>query len=153
MSLRVRPARNGDVPSVARLCKSSMHATYGNIVDKEAMRPWLEDGGKMDKYLTANLQNMLVVEKAGSILGVGVIENDLIGLIWVDLGARGGGLGRMLLDACEAEISKSESVARLECFADNTDAIGFYEHLGWQVLRNYPDPASGVDMIEMHKSL
>lgn len=73
----------------------------------------------MDKYLTANLQHMLVVEKAGSILGVGVIENDLIGLIWVDLGARGDGLGRMLLDACEAEISRSDSVARLECFTDD----------------------------------
>ena len=45
------------------------------------------------------------------------------------------------------------SEAQVECFEPNSDAIGFYEKLGWTIGRKYFDEMAGVNKVVMQKKI
>jgi GNAT superfamily N-acetyltransferase len=85
-----------------------------------------ERGGRVVGMVTGQL---LVSTAEG---GPAVLVEDLV----VDEGARGGGLGRALLDAVEAW-ARGRGATRVQLLVDeeNAPALGFYRRLGWQATR------------------
>jgi len=130
-----------------------MRATYGTIFSEEQMTPWIT-GGETEAYVDRMLGDMQVAEANGAVVGVIALEGDLIDLLWVGLAARGQGVGRRLMTAGEAALSKAgHETGRLEVFAANDRAIAFYEQNGWVRAERYPDPVAGVDKLLLTKRL
>ena len=151
--MAIRPAREADIESIIEMCKLSMRATYGAFFDDDQMAPWIE-GGETDKFVRGSIGNMLVAEEDGAVVGVAAVESDLIDLVWVALGARGGGLGGELMAAAEAAIREDgHKAARLEVFEPKADAIRFYQRDGWLRGTSFPDPGAGVNKLAMTKPL
>ncbi|PAU76529.1 GNAT family N-acetyltransferase [Halomonas salipaludis] len=90
----------------------------------------------------ANAVTLLAVADAGTLLGYGTLllrRNSRQARLYsfcVRPEARGGGLGRRLLDALEAEARYRELAAiTLEVRADNRVALGLYRRAGFQLVR------------------
>ncbi len=75
--------------------------------------------------------------------------------IAVDAGARGGGIGRLLLADAEAMAGKAgRNVLRLEVRRDNAAAIRLYEREGYRRIGAYPAYyADGADALRFEKTL
>jgi ribosomal protein S18 acetylase RimI-like enzyme len=149
----VRPATPADAEPAARLCSESMAETYGHFLPAEAMRPWLE-GGLTDTYVRENIGRMLVAEAGEAVVGVCVLRNDLVDLLWVGRDHRGRGIGGALMNEAEARIrAAGHAGARVECFSRNTNAVAFYEAQGYRTIRSFHDPEAGTEKIELQKTL
>ena len=151
--MRIRQAQDSDFDAIVAMCVSSMKATYGDFFSDEEMRPWIE-GGETEKYVEAMLATMLVAVEEGSIRGVVALKDDMVDLMWIALDYRGRGIGRALAEEAEKVLAeKGTGTGRLECFEPNTQAIAFYERLGWTKKEVYPDEASGINKVLMVKRL
>lgn len=149
--MRIRPAEDRDIDTVVALCVSSMEATYGGFLTSEQIRPWTE-GGETEKYVHAMLPTMLVAEDNERLVGVTVLKDDLVDLIWVALEHRGRGIGRALLSAAEEALTaRGVKRARLECFEPNRPAIGFFERMGWSREAVYLDKTVGITKVLLIK--
>jgi ribosomal protein S18 acetylase RimI-like enzyme len=130
-----------------------MKDTYGAFFSDEEMRPWIE-GGETEKYAKAMLGSMLVAVEEGSIRGVVALKDDMVDLMWIALEYRGRGIGRALMKETEKALTESGTeMGRLECFEPNTQAIAFYERLGWTKKEVYLDEAAGINKVLMVKRL
>ena len=68
----------------------------------------------------------------GRIVGFSIVLGDLIHLMMIDVALQRLGYGSRLLAWCEAEMrARGHSVARLETFTGNDQAIAFYRKNGW----------------------
>jgi ribosomal protein S18 acetylase RimI-like enzyme len=150
---RIRRAKADDLGAITDLCKSSIRVTYGPFVAEDRIKPWVE-GDETDKYVSSMLSGMLVAVADSEIVGVVAIAGATIDLVWVAPAKRGRGIGAALMTAAEKQIrADGHSIARLEVFASNREAIRFYEAHGWTRQDVYPDPVSGVDKARMEKKL
>lgn len=151
--LHIRAASPADAESAAQLCKESLAETYGHFLSSEAMHPWIE-GGRTDEYVRDNITNMLIAEDDGRVIGVCVLKEDLVDLMWVDRDRQGQGVGGSLIAEAERRIRlKGFTTGRVECFSLNTAAIAFYESHGYHAQRSFHDPVADTDKVEMYKAL
>ena len=149
----VREAGTADVGPAAELCKASLADAYGHFLSEDAMRPWIE-GGKTDAFVREHLAGMLVVEREDTVVGVCIVTNDLIDLLWVGAGARGAGVGRSLIEAAESRVRQGGARSiRVECFAQNKTALEFYGRMGYAVAKTIRDPEAEVMKHELRKPL
>jgi GNAT superfamily N-acetyltransferase len=149
----VRAAAPADEEQAARLCKESMAETYGHFLSPEAMEPWIE-GGLTDAYVSENIGRMLVAEQEGHVMGICVLRNDLVDLLWVGRDHKGRGIGGALMIEAEARMrAAGHTGARVECFLQNADAVAFYKAHGYRTLRSFHDPEADTEKVEMGKTL
>jgi GNAT superfamily N-acetyltransferase len=151
MDVRIRPAAAPDLPHLVRLLAELFSIEADFAPDAERQR-----FGLALMISDQRLRTVLVAERHGVILGmvtgqlvVSTAEGGLSAWVEdmiVERGARGGGVGRALLDALESW-ARSRGATRLQLLADreNTPALGFYERVGWSrtslvALRRLPTP-------------
>jgi ribosomal protein S18 acetylase RimI-like enzyme len=88
-----------------------------------------------------------------AIAGVTMTRDEWISDLWVRRESRGTGVGGKLLAHAEREIrDRGHDTIRLRVVKSNTRAVGFYEHHGWRVRREFPHEKFGHMMLEMTKS-
>jgi ribosomal protein S18 acetylase RimI-like enzyme len=152
----VRPAdRQRDDADVLRLwCDLIAHHQSVERVRPRRWRGAPEDWLRayLDKAWTDPKQTLIVAEDGGRTVGFVRAALDDAGpcpgrieTLVVDPGARGAGVGKLLMDAAEAWLREhgADEVA-IEVVEPNTDARRFYERIGYQpMLVTYIRPIDG----------
>jgi GNAT superfamily N-acetyltransferase len=148
-----REATEEDVPKIINLLNETIVKVYGQILPENRLKPWVE-GDQLSSDVSNSWQNMIVAEKAGKVVAVAARFDYLVGLVWVHPAHQREGIGSVLLDIVETEITKSGyGMAKLACFSDNDRAIRFYLDKGWKILREDINEEAGALEMVMTKTL
>ena len=139
--LVLRPARPGDLPAMVALLGELFAVEPDYRIDPAVQRRGLE------LLLQDRLRRTAIVAEAGA-LPLGMVTGQLVistaegaPSVWVEdlvvtAGARGGGVGRRLLEAVESW-GRARGATRLQLLADrdNARALRFYAGRGWSATR------------------
>lgn len=99
-------------------------------------RPWNDPIADLRRALSGPSSTVLAALDSGALLGTAMVGHDghrgWVYYLAVDPALRGRGIGRALMEACEAwlvarEVPKIQFMVR----ADNAEVLGYYEHLGY----------------------
>ncbi|QFU17753.1 GNAT family N-acetyltransferase [Microvirga thermotolerans] len=134
--MKVRDARQGDVPALAAIAAASYRAAFAAILEEEVLAG--RDAAFFAHRFEETWQRMLVACAGEAPAGFLLMTDGHIDMLFMDpaLGGKGGG-ARLLR---EAELRGAKS---LECFRDNLPARRFYERHGWRVAREYERDFAG----------
>jgi len=147
--LTIRPLAKADIAGIARwVAATPLWQRYGITEASFAQR--FEDG-------LANGATIYVVERAGTVFGfVWLVErgafnrNAYIQLIGVRPAARGGGIGRALMEFAEAHARSRDIFLLVSDF--NADAQKFYARLGYTQVGKLDDyVVQGVSELILRK--
>jgi ribosomal protein S18 acetylase RimI-like enzyme len=153
IQLKFRKAAEEDAPGLLKLFKETLMDVYGQILPIDMLKPWIE-GERLSADVDKLWPYMVVAEKAGEIVAAAARIEDLVALLWVHPAHHRRGIGSNLLDIVETDLMMSgHETARLECFSDNHQAMGFYRAKGWEPLREEMDKEVGVLKVVMTKNL
>jgi len=153
MQLEFRKAVKEDIPDLIELFKETIVEVYGQILPRERLEPWIE-GERLRNDINQMWPKMIVAQKASEIVAVAASLEDKVALLWVRPTYHRKGIGGVLLDIVEMEIKKSGyETAKLECFSDNDQAMGFYLAKGWKLLGEEMDEEASALKMVMAKTL
>lgn len=130
----IRNAREDEVEILAeigfRAWEKAMNS-IGEMVDMRASARLAFLNFTRSSWLT-----ITVIEQGGNLAGWAAREklDELISDFWIDPFFQGQGFGRLLLTEVEAEIVRQGfEMAKIETHARNTEAVGFFEKLGYSI--------------------
>ncbi len=154
MDVNIRRAVEEDIVPVIKLSKGAIRKAYGDFIPIDALQPWLVEGGESDRYIIRSIPSMLVAVVDGRIVGVVVVEEDLVDALVVDVGYWSSGVGTGLLNRAEELLGESGvATGHLECFERNVRTVEFYKRRGWKIRSAEMDPDTGVRKVLMEKTL
>jgi ribosomal protein S18 acetylase RimI-like enzyme len=118
-------------------------ALYGAAIglwhDSGLTRPWNDPAADLRRAVSSASSDLLAAVGAdGRLLGTAMVGHDghrgWVYYLAVDASARGTGLGRQLMDACEAWV-RERGIPKIQLMVrtTNNDVLGFYQHLGYAV--------------------
>lgn len=123
--MQIRPATKADHPRLLELWEASVRASHDFLAeeDLQQLKPLI-----LEQYFDAvNLS--CVVNPAGDILGFcGVLQGN-IEMLFIDPAMRGQGIGAMLV----AAVISQQGASKVDVNEQNSQALGFYQHLGFVV--------------------
>jgi ribosomal protein S18 acetylase RimI-like enzyme len=100
-------------------------------------RPWNDPEADLHRAVSGSTSAILAaVEEDGGLLATAMVGHDghrgWVYYLAVDAAARGRGLGRRMMEACEAWV-RSRDVRKIQLMVRSTNkaVVGFYEHLGY----------------------
>ena len=123
--------------------ESSVRATHLFLEEADIvnLRPLVRDGLNAVPLFAA-------MDAHGRIGGFAGVAGDMLEMLFVHARARGRGIGRALLvRAVDA------GVTRLDVNEQNPDALGFYRHMGFEVVGRSPVDGQGRPFPLLHMSL
>lgn len=129
MALRFRPAAAGDLPEMQSLARRTIDASYRDFIDDDGVDWFI--AGPADEYLEGRLGRAIVATTGDRIVGLAVLQGNLIDLILIDDPLQRRGYGSRLLGHCESVLFRSYDTLRLESFEGNAGANRFYRRHGW----------------------
>jgi N-acetylglutamate synthase-like GNAT family acetyltransferase len=126
--ISIRTAQNGDVPALVRLINAAFIVEQfvfdGDRINREEMQAFMETGQFLVAEASAGFAGCVYVE----------VRNDrgYLGLLAVDPGRQGEGLGRTLVAAAE-DYFRAEGcrAVDLRIISPRTPLPSFYRHLGY----------------------
>lgn len=129
----IRPAEPCDAAVLIALWRRSVEATHDFLTPEDIM----DIEAEVIAYLSAP-DGVWVLMKDEVALGFMGIAGSEISTLFVDEGARGKGVGRCLMawafeNGCD----------RVEVNEQNSQAVGFYEHMGFQPISRAPYDSAG----------
>ncbi|TNC21999.1 GNAT family N-acetyltransferase [Mumia zhuanghuii] len=128
--LELRPAGPTDVDAVARIWRDGWaHAHLGNVPDAlvDARTP-----ESFDQRARERLGNTTVASLGGTVVGFVMLDRDQVDHLYLDLSARGSGVGAALLRRAERLVTAAGHPGPwLAVATGNTGARRFYERQGW----------------------
>ena len=141
--VRIRVAEPTDASAVASIGSAAMSAQYIGLVDPEAVRAAVLQtysvesiADCIERCRRADLAEFLVAEREGAIEGF--LHFDSFGpepelhRLYVDVKARSGGLGSLLMEALKDRLP--ESVRYMLLVVEGNDrAVAFYQRHGLQI--------------------
>lgn len=148
----IRKAREVDLKALLALCKESLLASYGELVEAEKLRPWSE-GSDIEKYIRGSWPSILVALNGPDMVGMLSLRGNNIDIAWVAQALREQGIGQMLFEAAEEQVALRYDSISAECLGPDIETLHFYETRGYVKQREYEDNYSGVDKIVLLKSL
>jgi ribosomal protein S18 acetylase RimI-like enzyme len=105
--------------------------------DSGLTRPWNDPEADLRRAVSGTASAVLAaVGDDGSLLATAMVGHDghrgWVYYLAVDAAAQGRGLGRRMMEACEAWV-RSRGVPKIQLMVrgTNTAVVGFYEHLGY----------------------
>lgn len=99
-------------------------------------RPWNDAAADFARAVAGPSSAVLGVREADVLVGTAMVGHDghrgWVYYLAVSPAARGTGLGRLLMDACERWLSE-RGVPKIQFMVrtDNTGVLAFYDHLGY----------------------
>lgn len=129
--LEIRAVRKADIDDVQRIAARTIKACFPAFLGEDQAVGYV-DSGLSDREIADHEDNLFVMLDDGRIIGFAIVLGDLIHLMMIDVTHQRLGHGSRLLAWCEAEMARrGHSVARLESFAGNAQAVAFYVKNGW----------------------
>ncbi len=143
--LRLRPAAGrSDDPALVAIWRSAVDATHDFLSDI--------DRDEIEKHLAADYfpaVRLTVAEIDGRPVGFsGVVDGDLA-MLFIDAHERGRGIGTALLDRA----IEHDDVATVDVNEQNTSAVGFYLHRGFEVIGRSETDEAGRPYPLLHMRL
>jgi ribosomal protein S18 acetylase RimI-like enzyme len=132
--------------------KTSLLETYGPFVGRRAVEEFIASG-QVERYFEKHWYQATVATSGGEILGVAVLVDAVLDLIWVRPESRSRGIGTALLKVVEREAALESDALELEVWDVNERAVSFYEREGFSVSATTEDRATGLDKLVMRKAL
>jgi len=152
MDVELRPAVRADVAAVAAMQKASLVETYEPFLGRAAIEEFIAAGG-VDDYFEEHWREATVAVSGGDVVGVAVLADGLLDLIWVRPRSRSQGIGSALLRAAESKAAVGSDELTLEVWEINRRAVAFYEREGFSVTVSSEDPQTGLAKLVLRKAL
>lgn len=128
----IRPLRDSEREELTLLFHKIWHETQAPIQDVRMARH--RDVSFFRKRVVDRASRTLVSESDGRISGFAVWTAGMLNSLFVDVKARGSGLGHALCLRAEAEMVRCGApVFELDCVVGNYRGRSFYERQGWSV--------------------
>ncbi|MBL0552909.1 acetyltransferase [Aeromonas caviae] len=143
--MKIDAAQKCDHPTLITIWEASVRASHHFLqeADIAALRPLI-----LEHYFDAVTLNCARVDN-GEIVGfIGVAEGN-IEMLFVDPGRQGGGVGRLLV----ADAIHHLGATRVDVNEQNEPALGFYRHLGFEVVGRSALDGQGKPYPLLHLSL
>lgn len=143
--MKIETATKEDHARLLEVWEASVRATHDFLKEEDllALKPLLRD-----QYFDA-VELSLARNDAGEIVGFCGVHEDKIEMLFVAPEHRGTGVGTML--ALHAITSKGAT--KVDVNAQNRQALGFYEHLGFCVVGHSPTDPQGKPYPLLHMAL
>jgi ribosomal protein S18 acetylase RimI-like enzyme len=148
----VRPATHGDVSAIATMQKESLPETYGPFLGRAAVEEFVA-GGNVDRYFDEHWHQSTVATFGGRVVGVAVLIDGLLDLIWVKPSVRSKGIGTALIETIERQAAPENRELTLEVWTVNERAVGLYTRLGFSISDTVADPETGLEKLVMRRTL
>jgi putative acetyltransferase len=137
IEFKIVPAGKDDFAEITDVWEASVRATHDFLTEEDiaSLRPLV-----LNKYLDAvNLD--CVKNIAGEIVGFIGILDDRIEMLFIDPAYRGKSIGEFLTRYATEEVGARKV---------DVQAIGFYEHLGFEIIGRSPFDGRGLPFPLLH---
>lgn len=134
MKSLIIPLTSTDYPDVVNVWETSVRSTHHFLTEEDIQyyKPLI-----LNEYLNA-VALVGMRDEAGNLLGFLGTADDRVEMLFLHPDARGKGLGKILMDYAIDQ----KKARKVDVNEDNPQAVGFYKHLGFQVVsRSELDPA------------
>lgn len=123
-----------DYPEIMQVWESSVRATHDFLseADIERLKPLI-----LDEYF--KMVELFCVREGGVILGFLGLSPMKIEMLFVRSDARGKGIGKELISFAIWE----RGIKKVDVNEQNTQAVGFYEHMGFRIVGRSPVDGQG----------
>jgi ribosomal protein S18 acetylase RimI-like enzyme len=148
----VRPATRDDVSAIASMQKKSLPETYEPFLGRAAVEEFVARGN-VDRYFEEHWRQSTVARLGGEVVGVAVLIDGLLDLIWVKPSARSKGIGAALIEAIERRAAGEIGELTLEVWTVNARAVDFYARLGFSIGHTVADPETGLEKLVMRRTV
>ncbi len=145
MSYQIEKIQKPDHPEVVEVWEASVRATHHFLPesDIEYFKPLI-----LDQYLDAVDLRGIKDENNNILAFLGVAEEN-IEMLFVHPKAFGKGIGRSLMNFAINELNAT----KVDVNEDNPQAVGFYKHIGFKVVRRSPLDGLGKPYPILHMEL
>ena len=130
--MQIESAAQVDFPEIVDVWEQSVRTTHGFLTEKDIQyfKPLI-----LNEYLRA--VELFVFRKDGKILGFLGLSSDMIEMLFLRPDVRGKGIGKKLIRFAIDE----KGIRKVDVNEQNPQAIGFYRHMGFEVVSRSPlDP-------------
>ncbi len=130
--MKIEPATPSDFPEIVEVWEASVRATHDFLseADIQGLKPLI-----LNEYLQA--VELFCVRENGNVLGFLGLSPEMIEMLFIHPAARGKGIGKRLVQFAIQE----KAIRKVDVNEQNPQAVGFYEHLGFEVVSRSPlDP-------------
>ena len=144
-TFKVDIVQKSEYPILVEVCEASVRATHDFLKEEDIryFRPLI-----LNTYLDA-VELRCARDGQGIVLGfLGVADHNLE-MLFIHPDNRGMGIGRKLLDFAIDELE----VQKVDVNEQNKQAVGFYEHYGFEVIGRSALDASGKPYPILHMKL
>lgn len=125
MSVTLRPARQSDIPALARIAAASYRHAFLPIIGEAGLA--LRGAAFFEARFAAEWMFIHLAADGAQALGFAEVRGAMLDMLFVDPARIGGGVGAALLADAERRGAR-----RLECFTENHAARRFYARHGWR---------------------
>jgi ribosomal protein S18 acetylase RimI-like enzyme len=130
--------------------KASLPETYGPFLGRSVVEEFVE-AGSVERYFEEHWPEATVATDGDRVVGVVVLRDALVDLVWVTPPFRSQGIGAALMAHVEGVAAAGELT--LEVWKVNRRAVEFYERLGFGIACERDDPDTGLVKLVMRKRL
>ena len=140
--MAIRPAFESEFRDILDVWESSVRATHGFLSEKDLgeLRPQI-----LDEWLPA-VSVSVYTDSNGRILGFSGVADKKLAMLFVAPTACGRGIGKALLNHAVLTMS----VHLVDVNEQNTQAVGFYRHAGFEVFGRSPVDGQGKPYPLLH---
>lgn len=151
MNPLIRCGEASDIEALVALSHRTISTSYRSFLGDEAVDAFLGSGA-VDQYVAKNIGRCWIIVGAGGILGYSVCRDNCIDLMMIDQPYHRQGLGARLLAHVEEMLFERYDELKLESFAGNANANGFYCKHGWREVNQYFDQSARASKIIFRKT-
>ncbi|PHM69849.1 acetyltransferase [Xenorhabdus kozodoii] len=143
--MQIQQATNADFSALIQIWEASVLATHDFLPKMmiEVLRPQI-----LNDYLP-NLTVYKAVDEQNNIVGFISTDQHRVEMLFIAPQARGTGIGKMLLQFAISHLQINE----LDVNEQNTQGVGFYQHMGFQVFSRSEIDGQGNPFPLLHMKL
>lgn len=152
-ALKIRPAKETDLPAMQALARRTVDRRYRAFLGDENVNRYINDG-TMDAEILRNLSHCKVLVKEDAIVGFTIYFDNIIHLMMVDPDLHRQGLGSILLEHAEEQLSnRGNTIIRLVTYEENRQAMNFYRKHGWSITKKEKGKNTGAIRVFFEKNI
>ncbi len=131
---RYDKANSCDLPFLKEIAKRVIRNNYTPFLGREITDSFI-DSGASDNEIEVNIANCIIMKLSGIPIGFGILLENKIHLIMIDVQYQNQSHGTTFLSYLETQLFKKYQNIELQTFANNRIAKHFYLKNNWAILR------------------